>query len=148
MLKCITPRAQVSCTGRNEGGSGTVCVSAMRTANEVFKKAINISQKGRAGLGAAHLKVPSQHSPRGLSKVSRRRFLSSAARSPFHTLSAAVRPRVFYLLSASWCRLLLCANFHSYTNFIMLMCATCMAIFCHLPVCASMIKLFHGRRES
>lgn len=62
-------------------------------ANEVFKKAINISQKGRAGLGAAHLKVPST-----LLGVCQKFHV--VVFSPFHTLSAAVRPgreSVFYI---------------------------------------------------
>jgi hypothetical protein len=128
VLKCITPKAKqprpLAHTPRPRAREEAAQFVFQPAANEVFKKAINISQKGRAGLGAAHLKVPST-----LLGVCQK-FHVLVVFSPLtlhsiHSLSAgAVRPRVFYLLSASWCRLLLCANFfHSYTNFIMLMCA-------------------------
>jgi hypothetical protein len=66
-------------------------------ANEVFKKAINISQKGRAGLGAAHLKVPStllEGSVKSFTSSSRR-FLSS--RSPLSLLAlSGLASSIFY----------------------------------------------------
>jgi len=63
VLKCITPKAKqprpLAHTPRPRAREEAAQFVFQPAANEVFKKAINISQKGRAGLGAAHLKVPS-----------------------------------------------------------------------------------------